>query len=199
MHFLHRADGAGLDDLDDATVVVAGVDLSAHLSDAFLLCRGLGDQTRFLHRVRQRLLAEDVQTGTQGRKRRRRVHVVRRRYRHAVQPLLLDQLAKIDVILRLGEGFLNVGNEAFVDVGVGDDLGAAGDEGGPVRLTHAAGADDAELEFVAGGGLLVVGGEPASPEPDGASRRAGLQESPTCHSLRHDGSPVDLSLPQPDV
>ena len=55
-----RADGAGLHELDDAAVVVAGVDLRAHLRDDAGLRGGLADDARLLDVVGERLLAVDV-------------------------------------------------------------------------------------------------------------------------------------------
>ena len=42
----HVADRPGLDDLDHAAIVVAGVDLRAHLRGHAVLLGGFGDQSR---------------------------------------------------------------------------------------------------------------------------------------------------------
>src|SRR5262249_23948841 len=63
MDLIDGADGAGLHQLDDAAVVVAGVDLRAYLRDALPLAGRLGDDARLVDGVRERLLAVDVQVG----------------------------------------------------------------------------------------------------------------------------------------
>ena len=63
----HRADGAGLDQLDDAAVVVVGVDLGAHLGGDLGLGGGLADDPGLADVVGQRLLAVDVLAELQGR------------------------------------------------------------------------------------------------------------------------------------
>ena len=60
VHVAHRADGAGLDQLDDPSVVVSGVDLGAHLGRHLGLAGGLADDPGLPDAVRQRLLAVDV-------------------------------------------------------------------------------------------------------------------------------------------
>ena len=76
MGFAHRADRAGLDQLDDAAVVVAGVDLRAHLRGDLRLGRRLADDAGLPDVVRQRLLAVDVLAELQGRQRGEGVRVL---------------------------------------------------------------------------------------------------------------------------
>ena len=63
---LHRADRPGLDQLDDPAVVVAGVDLRAHLGGDLGLRGRLADDPGLPDVVRQRLLAIDVLAQLQG-------------------------------------------------------------------------------------------------------------------------------------
>ena len=67
---------ARLDVLDDAAVVVAGVDLRAHLRGDAGLPGSLADEPRLLHVVRERLLAVDVLLQLQGGQRGERVRVL---------------------------------------------------------------------------------------------------------------------------
>ena len=72
------ADRAGLDQFDDAAVVVSRMDLGAHLrGDAGLGC-GFADDARFLHVVSEGLFAVDVLLQLQGRQRGKCVGVLGR-------------------------------------------------------------------------------------------------------------------------
>ena len=85
---LDRADGAALDQLDDAAVVVAGVNLRAHLRDPLVLRRRLGDQPGLVRRY----ASAASRSRRAGRLQRRQggdgVRVVRRGDEDGVEPLL---------------------------------------------------------------------------------------------------------------
>ncbi len=74
--FADRADHAALDQLDDAPVVVAGVNLGAHLRRDAGLRRSLADDARLVHVVGERLLAVDVLLQLQRGQRGERVRVL---------------------------------------------------------------------------------------------------------------------------
>ena len=123
VHARDRADLAGLDDLDDAAIVVAGVDLRAHLRDGLLLGRQVAHLAHFVHRMGQRLLAVHVQPAPQRPHDRNRVRVVGRGDDHGVEVLfLVEHLAKVDVGLGLGKPLGHLAQVQRIDVAQGDDI-----------------------------------------------------------------------------
>ena len=120
----HRADLPGLDDLDHAAIVVAGVDLRAHLRDGLALGGLVAHLPHFVHRMRQRLLAIHVQPALQSRHHRdRRAYGRASRRPTRVEVLLLvEHLAKIDVGLRLGKSLGHLAQVQRIDVAQGHDV-----------------------------------------------------------------------------
>ncbi len=86
VHLVHRPDGAGLDQLDHPPVIVAGMDLRAHLGRDLGLGRRLADDPRLGDVVGQRLLAVDVLAELQGRQGGEGVGVLGRAHDHRVEP-----------------------------------------------------------------------------------------------------------------
>src|SRR5579884_1458637 len=60
MRFMHWADSTALDQLDDAAIIVSGVDLCAHLRGHVRSLGRLANETRFAEIVRQWLFAINV-------------------------------------------------------------------------------------------------------------------------------------------
>ena len=79
------ADGAALDQLDDAAIVVARVDLRAHLRRHAGRGRRLADHARLRDVVRERLLAVDVLLQLERRQRGERVGVLGRAHHDGVE------------------------------------------------------------------------------------------------------------------
>ena len=145
----HLADAARLDVLDDAAVVVAGVDLRAHLRGDAGLPGGLADEPRLLHVVRERLLAVDVLLQLQGGQRGERVRVLGGADNDGVELRgVVEETAEVDLLARPGilRGRLVEG--VLVDVAERGDVLA----GEPLQVGPAlpAAADDGEAELVAG-------------------------------------------------
>ena len=119
----HGADLAGLDDLDHAAIVVAGVDLRAHLRDGFLLGGQAAHLPHFVDRMGQRLFAIDVEPAPQRPHDGNGVRVVGRRDDDGVEVLLLvEQLAEVDVGLGLRKALGHLAQVQRVDVAQGDDV-----------------------------------------------------------------------------
>ncbi len=146
----HRANGPGLDELHHAPVIVAGVNLGAHLRGDAGLGGGLGEQAGFPDAMGQRLLAIHVLAELEGRQDRKRVRVLRAwprpprqcpcsRRRACGSPRISGPR---DTWRRRIEVFL-------VHVAQRDDV-LAGHLGG-VRRAASAGADDRDVELLVGG------------------------------------------------
>ena len=143
----NRANGAGLDFLDHAPVIVAGVDLGAHLrGDARRLGR-LREHPRLVHVARQRFLAKDVLLGLQRWQHGEGVRVLCRAHHHGIDvPGLLVQLAEVAVRSRLGMLGCRAIQVMCVDVAERHDVL------GPCCVGHVASAaapapDDGEIQF----------------------------------------------------
>ena len=124
--FLHLPDRAVVDELHDELVLRARVNLNAHLRDELLLGGDFGEPAGLVDRLRQRLLAVDVQAAVHGAACAiGRVHVVRRRDVHRVEVLLLvEQHAVVVVDMEVGPAFLERrrGSSVGIDLGDGDEL-----------------------------------------------------------------------------
>jgi hypothetical protein len=116
MDFPHATDGSGLDYLDDSSVVVAGMDLSSHLSRQFGVGSRLGDEPRLLHVVCQRLFTIDVFSQPQRHDGRGSVDVVGSAHGDRVEPGLLQQLAKIIIFLGLRKVFSGLAEVVVVNI-----------------------------------------------------------------------------------
>ena len=106
MNLGHVSDRARANDFRPAAKARLGRALVAHLGADAFLTRRFPHQSRFPHRVRQRLLAVDVLAQPHGRHRRRRMVMVGRRDDHGVdgRPELIQQLSIIEEPL----GFLEL-------------------------------------------------------------------------------------------
>ena len=158
VHVVHRPDRAGLDQLDHAAVVVAGVDLRAHLGRDLGLRRRLADDPGLPDVVRQRLLAVDVLAQLQGRQRGEGVGVLGRAHDHRVE------LA--GVVVELAE---------VAGIGVPWD-------GSEPRLVDGRLGDVAERHDVLGADVLEVGPAPAARADHGDIQL--LVEVPAPHDRR---------------
>ena len=158
VHLVHRPDGAGLDQLDDAPVVVAGVDLGSHLGRDLGLGGGLADDAGLPDVVGQRLLAIDVFAQLQGRQGGEGVGVLGRAHD--------DRVELAGVVVELAE----VATAARVRVV----------HRGPVdrRLEHVA-----ERHDVLGGDSAQVG-RTSAPDADHGDIQL-LVQVPAAHDRRH--------------
>ncbi len=96
MRLPNRTDNAGLNQFHHPSIIVARVDLRAHLRGDAGLARGLGDDARLMHIAGQRFLAIDVLAHLQRGQGREGVGVLRRADDHGVQILgLVVELPEI--------------------------------------------------------------------------------------------------------
>ena len=147
VRFVHRPDRAGLDQLDDAPVVVGGVDLRAHLGGDLGLGGGLANDAGFPDVVRQRLLAVDVLAQLQGRQGGEGVGVLARAHDDRVELAgVVVELAKVTQApgVRVLDGRSLDGR--IVHVAERDDVLAG--NSGQIGRTPAAGADDGDVELL---------------------------------------------------
>ena len=77
MGFANRSNRAALHEFDDATIILARMDLSAHLRRQILLGRQFGQYASFVDRVRQRFLTIGVLAHSQGHGSGRRMGMIR--------------------------------------------------------------------------------------------------------------------------
>ena len=147
MRFGDCADGTGLDQFHDAAVVVAGVNLNAHLcGDARVVCR-FADDPRFVHAVSQRLLAVDVLPELKGRQRGEGVRVLAGADDDGVEVArMIIQFAEVDELACSGMPLGGGVQVPLVDVAEGDDV--FGLHVPHVVAAAAAGADDGDVELV---------------------------------------------------
>ena len=143
--FGHGADRAGLNQLDDAAVVVGGVDLRAHLRGTF--CRGgsLGNHARFVNRVRERLFAVDVLAGFEGAHSGEGVRVVGGADDDGVERFIVEKFAEVVKFGRLAVLGGGAGEVAVVYVAEGSDVRKLGDAAHVVAAA-AGNADDADIQ-----------------------------------------------------
>ena len=172
MDLPHRTDGAALNQLNDAAVVVAGVNLRAHLRDALVFGGGFRHLASLGDGVRQRLFAVDVLACLESGQRDNGVVVVGRGDDDRLDVLAVDDAAPVAVEDRLGETLPRRRSKVFVHVAQGDDVG-----GGVGRLVEVVGAlivdaDDGDVEAFAGRGLFGSGLGGAGE----AGRGAGLEK-----------------------
>ena len=166
-------DRAGLDDLDHPPVILARVDLRAHLGRQLVVGRRLAHEPDLAHVVGQRLFAVQVLAQPHRAEARRGVDVVRRAdddgvdvIAHRVEHLaeVLELFRGLDRLLLCGDGEV-----AGVDVADGDDVLAgyavhvlaatagdadAGDVEPLVRPQHPPGQGEHERQRRRGGGGL---------------------------------------------
>ena len=121
--FAHRADGARLDQLDHAAVIVARMNLRPHLrGDLGLACR-FEDDTGLPDIMRERFLAIDVLAQLQGWQHGEGVRVLARADHYGVKVLLLvEQTPEIAVLFRAGILLHRPQNWPFVHVAQGNDV-----------------------------------------------------------------------------
>ena len=101
MALVYCANCPGLNQFDDAAIILAGMYLRAHLCRLpFVFLSQLCDCARLKNRVRERLFAIDVLAQTQRPGGRGCVGVVRRAHHDRINIFLIEQLAKIIVSFR---------------------------------------------------------------------------------------------------
>src|SRR5262249_50211439 len=162
--------------------------LVAHLRADLVLLGGLAQLARLEDGVSQRLLAVDVLLELDGHHAGRGVRVVGSGDGDGVDGLahLVEQLAEVGELRRLGEGLGHGIEPALVDVADGDDIAdVAGVLG--VALALAADADAGDVQLVL---LLVLVGESAGDPPAEAGDGGRLQELTAIGRCGHTDSPL---------
>ena len=179
VHLAHRADRTAAHRLDTGTQAVHAGALVAHLRDHAMTRREHGQLTRLLHRMRERLLAEHVETASHRTRRRHRVHVIGRADHHRIESALtVEQLAQVLVATRLREGLEELRAARRVDVAQRDHLLAL--HGHAVRLALAAAADHGDADLVeAAAAHGVAAGDRVLDEAAGTERGGGAQDATT--------------------
>ena len=123
MTFINRPNRAGLDQLDDAPVIIGGVYLRAHLRGQLFVAGGqVRDGSRLINGVRERLLAIDMLAQPQRRRRSDRMCVVSSAHDNGINIFLYEQLAKIVVGLGSRVFFGCRRQEAVVNIAQGNDV-----------------------------------------------------------------------------
>ena len=147
MTLADRADGAALDQLDDAAVIVRGMNLRAHLRGDFGLDRRFGDEARFPDGVGERLFAVNVLARPKRRHGRESVRVLCRADHDGVEALVIVvKLAEVDVFLGSAMFLRRLAKALLVDVAQSDNVFAGHVRG--VAGPAAAGADDSDVELL---------------------------------------------------
>ena len=138
---------ARADQLDAVAEAGGGGPLVAHLGRDLAFGGRLAHQPRLVGRVRQRLLAVDGLAQPHRHQGRRGVRVVGRAHDHGVDlgRQLLEQLAEVAVLLRLGELLALLAEAIGIDVAERDDVADLTDVVGVAR-TFAADADAGEAQ-----------------------------------------------------
>jgi len=173
------AEEAGLHDLDDAAIVVAGVDLRAHLRDDAGLRGGLADDARLLDVVGERLLAVDVLLQLERGQRGKGVRVLGGADEHGVELAgMIEDAAEIDLLARLRIQGRRLVERRAVDVADGGDV--LGGDALQVGAAPAADADHGDAELVPGLRAEDGGARGPGRGGDGAGR---LDESASCGSI----------------
>ena len=122
VHLAHRADRPALHQLDDATIIGAGVNLRADLGDPLHFPGGFGNDSRLGDRPGQRFLAVNVPAALQRRHGRDCVRVIGRADHHRVNVPLVKQAAKVIIRFGLGIFLLRRGKVIVVDVAKRDNV-----------------------------------------------------------------------------
>jgi hypothetical protein len=195
VNLLHLADDTGLDQLDDAAVVLGGVDLDAHLGRHLRLRRLLADLARLEDVVGERLLAVDVLAVLQGQHGRRRVRVLAGADDHGVEGGgMVKELAEVGELFGVavfGPGRLQGG---AAHVAQRDDV--LGGDGGEVGGAPAAHTDQGDVELVG----RLAGAQEGGCGQGGAG---GGEEGAASEERRHDdpfavsGLEIDGQFPRP--
>ena len=149
MHFLHRADGAGLNPLADQPGAVTRVPLVSHLRDDLVLPGRLGEFARLIDRVGHGLLDIDVLACPHRRHGDDGMGVVGGSHNHGLDVfLLLQHLPEIAIHLRLRILLIDLGRVRLVHVAQGHNIlpRAFLD----IVLSHAPHADAGNIELAAG-------------------------------------------------
>ena len=151
--FRDFADRAGSDEFHDAAVVAAGVDLIAHLRDAFQLARGVGHEAHFGYRARERLLAINVAAAAERADDADGVIVIGRADDHGVDVLLFEHPAEVAVALRAGKFLADLLEVEFIDIANGDNVFVLH----PIDVARAAAgdADAGDVQFAVGRAALL--------------------------------------------
>ncbi len=164
--------------------------LRAHLRGEFHLGRGLGEEPRLGHGMRQRLLAIDVEAATQGADRGRRVMMVGRGHHDGIEALLLQELAIVGVFLGAGVLGGRRVQAALIDVAQSDDVLAG--HFGQVAGAAATDADHADIQPLVG----AQHARPAAPGERGpggdAKCQRRLEKTATRKAVGHGSSQVKL-------
>jgi hypothetical protein len=181
----HRPDCPRLDQLDDAAVVLGGVDLRAHLGGHLALAINLLQQAGLVHGMPDRLLAVNVLAAPHGHEADRGVGVLRGPADHGLDVLLVEHLAEVMVLLCLGKRFGGVGQVAVVHVAQGDDvLAGALHHVAPAAPAHAHRGDVQLLV----GRVARLGAAAGHPKAD-AGQRSTLDEIATIGPPVHGPAP----------
>ena len=147
MGFLDGADGAGLDQFNDAAVVLGGVDLDAHLGRRAGFLGGETDLACFVDVVGEGFFAVDVLLMLQGTHGRQGMGMLAGADDDGVEVLgAVEELAEVGELLCFGEFLGGLFDGRPVDVAEGDDV--LGTDAASIAASAATGADDGDVEFV---------------------------------------------------
>ncbi len=186
VNFFDLADRTGLDQFDDAAVIVAGVDLRSHLRRELFVGRNLGQHPRFGHRVGEWFFAVHMLALLHRPVRGRGMCVVRGAHHHGVDLLEFKQFAKIDKRLSFGKVGLHLVQVLAIDIAYRRDgfvLNA-----GNVRRAHDSRADDAEANLFVGRGAFGSAEAAMHAQPQQAEAgRSGLEKSTAGNLSIHEG------------
>ena len=123
MRFANRADGTGPDQFAQATCILAGLALVAHLRGELAFARQSGDLPRFPDRVRERLFAIDMLAQFHRSHRCKGVNMIRRGNDDGVDVLLLvEHLAVVLPLPCLGEFLERAGGVRPIHIAQRDDV-----------------------------------------------------------------------------
>ena len=181
---LDRPEDTGPDQFDARAEAILRGSLVAHLGAELLLGGEGAHDPGFLDRPGQRLLAEAVLAHPHGHHAGRGMRVVGRADRHGVDLVaqLLEHLAVVEVLLRLGEVFRHLVEDVLVDVAEGDDLAVlAGVVGVAVTFAADSDAGEADLLIWREARATRVGAGTAQQERAGAGHRGLFEKLTTVH------------------
>ncbi len=183
----HPADGACLHQLDDAAVVVAGVDLRAHLRRDAGGRGGFADDARLLHVVGERLLAVDVLPQLQRGQRGEGVGVLGGADHHGVELAgMVEETPEVHLLARVREGGGRLVEGVAVHVAQRGDVLAR--DALQVRAAPATAADDGEPQPLSGLGAedgRARGPDGGSQLARGREERAASGSVVGCHAVQH--------------
>jgi hypothetical protein len=148
MHAFHFADGAGLDQLHDTTIIISCMNLRAHLGDELFLFGQIGQYARFMNGVGEGFFAVDVFAHAKCHGGGRSVGVIRCAYQHSINfvrfPFQHD--AEVTVFACVGKFLCGGIQRVGIHISHGNDGFVRGTR--YVGGSASPGADGGDLKFV---------------------------------------------------